>query len=110
MTINTDALPAWFTSEELTPSGECRGGGKHEWVPEGNATYLRCYKGNESADIHLVDDDGECLNCGVVHWRPEAIVVHHEQDEMDEHFQEGLHALAKRCGECGQPLPVEPAR
>ena len=41
----------------------------------------------------------------------EDAIQHHDRvDEADERFQEGLHALAVRCGECGQPLPVEPAR
>lgn len=60
----------YFTTADLTPSGCCRGGGEHEWVPENNGTYLRCFKGNESADAHFTDDDGFCLNCGEIHWKP----------------------------------------
>lgn len=92
----TTDRPAWYTTAELTPSGPCRGDGDHEWLPEGNGTYLRCYKGKESADMHLVDDDGTCMNCGIVHWRPEAVEAHHEQDEMNTDFQEALHRLADR--------------
>lgn len=99
----TTTKPPWYTSQELTPSGDCRGGSEHEWVPEGNATYLRCYKGNESADMHAVDDDGECLNCGVTHWRPEAVEAHHQADEMNEKLQTALHQLAE---ESVLPAPV----
>ena len=64
-----DTSRAWYTTRELTPAGTCRGGGEHEWTIAGNATYLVCHKGGEHADLHVVDDGGECLNCGVVHWK-----------------------------------------
>lgn len=41
----------------------------------------------------------------------EDAIQHHDRvDEADERFQEGLHQLARRCGECGQPLPQAGAK
>lgn len=73
-TIPAEEAPrAWYTTEELTPAGECAGGGQHEWKVAGNGTYLMCHKGREHADLHVVDTDGECLNCGTVHWKERAV-------------------------------------
>lgn len=35
----------------------------------------------------------------------DAIQEHDAGEEAEPAFQDGLHRLARRCGECGQPLP-----
>lgn len=93
----------YFTTADLTPTGSCRGGGEHEWLPEGNGTYLRCHKGAETADMHAVDDDGECLNCGLIHWKPRrstpAAVTTHPNG-----IQSTRLTLKRHCNGCGTEL------
>ena len=40
----------------------------------------------------------------------DAIQRHDRVDEQDPGFQDALHQLARRCGECGQPIPHNEAR